>query len=330
MQNCSDAEKLPLISVIVPVYKVEPYLERCVRSILSQTYRNLEILLVDDGSPDRCGEMCDAFAKEDSRIRVIHKQNGGQSDARNQGLDRMTGELVGFVDSDDWVYPELYETLYRNLTAFDADIAECGVLKVYEDGKTETENAFREPTCFEKTEGLETFLVDDQIPSYPCTKLFRASLFETLRFPVGVIYEDLAFLHLVYARAERSVCIPENLYVYCLRGDSTCAVQGSKQTFGLFNAFAERYAFAKEKGLNSKVIETCLARTCVFALRGVKRIPGKTKQEKAYLLTIRNFLRLHRKEIDRNQQIGKTEHLKIKLIRWVYPVFRFRYRKEQV
>ena len=103
MQNCSDPKQTPLISVIVPVYKVEPYLERCVRSILCQTYQNLEIILVDDGSPDRCGEMCDAFAKEDARIRVLHKENGGLSDARNAGLDAMRGELVGFVDGDDWI-----------------------------------------------------------------------------------------------------------------------------------------------------------------------------------------------------------------------------------
>ena len=155
-------------------------------------------------------------------------------------------------------------------------------------------------------------------------------LFEGLRFPVGVAYEDLALLPRVFDRAERFVCVPENLYAYCLREDSICAVQGSKQTFGPFNAFAERYRFAKEKELNQGVIEICLAKACVFALRGVKRIPGKTEREKAYLLEIRNFLRIYRKEISRNPRIGKTEHWKIKLIRWVYPVFRIRYRKERV
>ena len=101
----------PLISVIVPVYKVEEYLARCVDSILGQTYRNLEILLVDDGSPDRCGVMCDEYASRDSRIRVIHKENGGLSSARNAAIDVARGEYIGFVDSDDWIEPETYEAL---------------------------------------------------------------------------------------------------------------------------------------------------------------------------------------------------------------------------
>ena len=330
MQNCFDPGRSPLISVIVPVYKVEPYLERCVRSILCQTYRNLEIILVDDGSPDRCGELCDAFAKEDARIRVLHKQNGGLSDARNAGLDAMRGELVGFVDSDDWIYPEFYETLYRNLIAFDADLAEGGIVKVYEDGKQDAQNAFSKPTCYERREGLEVYLVDDQIPSYACTKLFRANLFENLRFPVGVAYEDLAFFFRVFDRVRRSVCIPENLYAYCMRVDSICAIpQGAKQTFGLFNAFAQRYAFAKEKELDLEIAEICLAKACVFAVGGLERISGKTKREKEYLSAIRNFLKIHQKEISRNPRIPENRRQKIKLIRWVYPVFRFRYRKEQ-
>ena len=117
----------PLISVIVPVYKVEKYLERCVKSICAQTYQNLEIVLVDDGSPDQCGEMCDMFAKQDSRIRVVHKENGGLSDARNAGLDVMTGDYVGFVDSDDWIEPDMYQVLYERLIKEKAEISCCGM-----------------------------------------------------------------------------------------------------------------------------------------------------------------------------------------------------------
>lgn len=104
-----------MISVIVPVYKVEPYLDRCVRSIVEQTYTDLEIILVDDGSPDNCPAICDAWAERDSRVKVIHKQNGGLSDARNAGMDIATGEYIGFVDSDDWIAPEMYQILYNML-----------------------------------------------------------------------------------------------------------------------------------------------------------------------------------------------------------------------
>ena len=111
------------ISVIVPVYKVEPYLDKCVSSIVNQTYTNLEIILVDDGSPDSCPTMCDAWAEKDSRIRVIHKPNGGLSDARNAGIVVATGELMAFVDSDDWIASDMYEHLYQRLTEDDSDIA---------------------------------------------------------------------------------------------------------------------------------------------------------------------------------------------------------------
>ena len=107
---------MDLISVIVPVYKVEPYLDKCVRSIVDQTYQNLEIILVDDGSPDRCGEICDAWAAKDSRIRVIHKENGGLSDARNAGMAVATGKYMGFVDSDDYIAPDMYRLLLEGGT----------------------------------------------------------------------------------------------------------------------------------------------------------------------------------------------------------------------
>ena len=124
----------PLISVIVPVYKVEAYLDRCVQSIVDQTYRNLEIILVDDGSPDNCPAMCDAWAEKDSRIRVIHKENGGLSDARNAGMAVTAGEFVGFVDSDDSIAPEMYQMLLERMNADGSDIAACGVEMVFEDG----------------------------------------------------------------------------------------------------------------------------------------------------------------------------------------------------
>ena len=113
----------PKISVIVPVYKVEKYLDKCVESIVNQTYKNLEIILVDDGSPDNCPAMCDEWAEKDERIRVIHKENGGLADARNAGMDIATGDYIGFVDSDDWIEPNMYEVLLKNALKYDADIS---------------------------------------------------------------------------------------------------------------------------------------------------------------------------------------------------------------
>ena len=121
-----------LISIIVPVYKVEKYLKRCVKSIVNQTYKNLEIILIEDGSPDQCPYMCEEWSKRDPRIKVIHKQNGGLSDARNEGLKISTGEFIGFVDSDDWIAPEMYERLLNAIIADQSDIAQCNVKMVWE------------------------------------------------------------------------------------------------------------------------------------------------------------------------------------------------------
>lgn len=118
-----------LLSVIVPVYKVEPYLRRCVDSIRNQTYKNLQIILVDDGSPDRCGEICDAYAEIDERIIAVHQKNRGLSGARNTGLRYAKGEYVAFVDSDDWIAPTMYETLVRMIEKNDLDIARCGIIE---------------------------------------------------------------------------------------------------------------------------------------------------------------------------------------------------------
>ena len=124
-----------LISVIVPVYKVENFLDRCVESIVGQTYENLEIILVDDGSPDNCPAMCDKWAEKDGRIKVIHKENGGVSSARNAALDIVSGDYICFVDSDDWIDPGMYEFLYKNSQKYDADISCCGIFDDYDDGR---------------------------------------------------------------------------------------------------------------------------------------------------------------------------------------------------
>lgn len=125
-------EHVPAISVVVPVYRVEPYLNRCIESILAQTFRDFELILVDDGSPDRCPQMCDEWAQRDNRIQVIHKKNGGLPDARNAGIAAATGAYLAFVDSDDWVEPDFLETLYQGMVGNGADVVQCAYRRVYE------------------------------------------------------------------------------------------------------------------------------------------------------------------------------------------------------
>lgn len=215
----------PLISVIVPIYKVEAYLERCVESIRNQTYRNLEIILVDDGSPDRCGEMCDAFAKEDPRIRVFHKENGGQSSARNLGLDNMTGEYVGFVDSDDWIEPDMYYHLYELMEQYQAQITCCGTQKNFSNGKVSYFNPkYPKETdicVFDRKGALSELFSNAKITYSPCDKLYHRDVFIGLRMTEGKIYEDMEILPKWVERATVVVYDPIPKYHYIMTETST-------------------------------------------------------------------------------------------------------------
>ena len=215
----------PLISVIVPVYKAEEYLDKCVQSIRNQTYENLEIILVDDGSPDRCGEMCDAYAQEDSRIRVFHKENGGQSSARNLGLDNMTGQYVGFVDSDDWIEPDMYAHLYGLMAEHNAQIACCGVQKDFSNGSVAYFNPAypqeRDVRVYDKMQALEETLKNARITYSPCDKLYHRDVFTGLRMTEGKIFEDMEILPKWVERADRVVYDPTPKYHYIMTESST-------------------------------------------------------------------------------------------------------------
>lgn len=238
----------PLISVIVPVYNVEAYLQQCVDSIRSQTYRNLEIILVDDGSPDRCGEMCDNYAAEDARIRVIHKENGGQAEARNIGLDAMHGEYVAFMDSDDWLVPDAIEKLYRNLIENDAQISCCGIAK-YMDGKITSyyNDKLDQFLVLNKLEALSLLPENTRITSSLWDKLYKAEIFAGLRMKTGMIYEDMQILAYCLARAERVVYTAEPMYCYRLSPNSTLRGNFSPRHFDAYRASSDRVAFYREE-----------------------------------------------------------------------------------
>ena len=211
----------PLISVIVPVYKVESYLDRCVQSIVNQTYQNLEIILVDDGSPDHCPAMCDAWAAKDNRIRVIHKENGGLSDARNAGMAVATGEFVGFVDSDDWLNPQMYHCLYEAIASTDSDIASCGARRVWADGRPSKEVCAVNRDCvLEREAAMGALITANGLIQTVWNKLYRKNIIEGLLFLKGQIYEDEFWTWQAIAKARRVVTIHSSYYYYLQRSDS--------------------------------------------------------------------------------------------------------------
>ena len=222
----------PLISVIVPVYKAERYLHRCVQSIIDQTYQNLEIILVDDGSPDESPQYCDFWAEQDSRVRVVHKDNGGSSSARNAGLDICTGEYVTFVDSDDWIVPDYYQNVLCNMIAYGAQIGCAGRYDVDEITLTKTVGLC--PTSrrlLSPEQMLKQMLTWSECDFSVCDKIFAASLWADIRFPHGKSSEDVGVLYQVVGRSNGIVMHPQPVYHYFHRHGSVTAVnQTTKNT----------------------------------------------------------------------------------------------------
>jgi glycosyltransferase involved in cell wall biosynthesis len=241
----------PLISIIVPIFKVEPYLKRCVDSILGQIYRNLEIILVDDGSPDNCGQICDDYAQIDSRIKVIHKPNGGLSDARNAGLDIATGDYIGFVDSDDFIHPMMFKDLYEQLEKYDADIAQCSFKKITGDEMIIPKEPYN-LKVISNIEALEyiftTFLVDYIVA---WDKLYKKELFKELRFPKSKIHEDEFTTYKLFYWSKKIVVSDKKYYYYFQSPNSIIRSKFSLKKLDYAEAMEERIIFFKENKLIS-------------------------------------------------------------------------------
>ena len=235
-----------LISVIVPVYKVERYLDKCIRSIVDQTYRNLEIILVDDGSPDRCPQICDKWAESDARIKVIHKTNEGVSAARNTGLQAAKGDFIYFVDSDDVIVPHLCEKVMEIFSANDVEIVAFDCQRITEDGKLlgGTENL--ETAVYTKEEAL-TQLVSGKINDYLWSKVYKRDLFDKLRFAKHrTCFEDMEVTHRLLLKTNHIYCLNEQLYFYCQHSNSLTATMTAAKLCDLYQVRLERYRLLQE------------------------------------------------------------------------------------
>ena len=235
-----------LISVIVPVYNVEAYLPRCVDYILAQTYKNLEIILVDDGTKDTSDKICDEYAAKDPRIKVIHKENGGLSSARNAGIDIARGEYFGFVDSDDWIEPEMYEQMLALARKHEVKLVCAG--RYDTDGQGRTVGLC--PPREEVISGMELLgrvFVWDNIDSAAWDKLYHRSLFETIRYPHGLINEDVAIFYKIAEQVERAAMCNKPFYNYFHRPGSITTASVSEKTFHFSQHTAVIYPYIREK-----------------------------------------------------------------------------------
>ena len=235
-----------LISVIVPVYKVEKYIHRCVDSVLNQTFTDFELILVDDGSPDNCGAICDEYALKDNRIHVIHKENGGLSDARNAGIDwafaNSNSEWITFIDSDDWIHPKYLERLFNAAIKNNVSIS-CGKYQ-----NTFGENVFKNVDYDTFVLSPEVFFCNKNIyANLAWVKLYRRKLFKRVRFPVGRICEDAFTTYKIYFTVDKIAFIDSVIYAYYQSENSIMRTPWNPQRFDQLDALEEQLDYFKSK-----------------------------------------------------------------------------------
>lgn len=244
---------MPQISIIVPVYNVEKYISRCIDSILNQTFTDFELILINDGSSDQSGEICDDYVKKDIRIRVIHKENGGPAEARNVGLDVAKGKYVGFVDSDDYIDVHMYEELYTKCQQEKIDICTCGRFDVYEDGSKIRSTFERDDVeTWSNKKAIENLLIWNGIDSSPCDKLFKMELFKYIRFPEDKNVEDIHIIYKLIDISNGVVHVGKAYYYYYHRMDSRSVEAFSPKRLDILEIALEirKFIFIKYPDLN--------------------------------------------------------------------------------
>lgn len=283
---------MDLISVIVPVYNVEKYLRKCIDSILSQTYTNLEIILVDDGSVDNSGRICDEYKEKDSRIVVIHKENGGLSSARNAGIDMAHGEYIGFIDSDDYIDSDMYEELYKNMQDNNADLSICGILNLYQG--IESKRNTPDKKVMLAAEAIKLMLTGLTVSS--CNKLLKRKLFKDTRYPIGKTAEDAFVLIEILLKCDIVAFTSEEKYYYVHRGNSITTRKYHKSDDDVIEAWEKNYKLISE---NCPELESyAISRVCWAYLYVLDKVVY-ADMEKEYYRTkeIIKFIKNHIKDI---------------------------------
>lgn len=233
------------VSVVVPMYKVEKYLNRCVESLLNQTYPELEIVLVDDGSPDNCGEIAESYAKADNRVEVLHKKNGGLSDARNYGMRSVTGEYTLFVDSDDWLNRNMIEEMVKASVHFKADVVQAGFYYADEDYLLFDNQYFSKddsPVVLDRKSLMAELVKNEKVKNFAWGKLYKTNIVRDLPFKKGVLFEDVFWAHQVMHQVNTYVMLHQPMYYYYQRSDSIVASY-TPRNLDIIKGLKERHRF---------------------------------------------------------------------------------------
>lgn len=301
-------------SIIVPVYKVEAWLDRCVRSILAQTYADFELILVDDGSPDRCGEMCDAWAQRDSRITAFHKPNGGLSSARNFGLDCLSGDAVTFVDSDDYVEPRYLEELVGALeSGDDIDYAEVAIA-VERDGRRSPRDASGARRTYDAVSAMKATLYDRPLFTSACAKLFRRDFISRWRFPEGKVYEEIAIAAEYLPSVRKVAYCGEPLYVYAIRQASITTVPFESARLSEHLEAADALSSAAER-LSPELHSAAIRFRVYSRLRALRICTARSEAGRAFERAAAEFVRAHGDEVLADREAPARDKAAIRLLR---------------
>lgn len=304
-----------LVSIIVPIYKVEEYLIKCIDSLVNQTYKDLEIILVDDGSPDSCGDICDEAAKHDNRIKVVHKKNGGLSDARNAGMQIATGKYISFIDSDDFISLDFYQTLLDVIKRTDCDIVECGVLKVNPDfeDKHDISKITSEKTYSAK-DALVELINDGEFHQHVWNKLYKREVVENILFEKGACNEDEFWTYRVFGNAKKIVKVDTKMYFYLQRPGSIMGVGYSLKRLDALKAKKERQIYLEKNYSDiAHIGKINFFLSCYYAYKAsTKWLKGNDKK------TAKKTIKTHLKNITMSKKdtsiLNKKNRIRCRLI----------------
>lgn len=312
------------ITVVIPVYNVESYLRRCIDSIVCQTIKNIDIILVDDGSTDNSGKICDEYREIDNRIKVVHQKNQGLSAARNVGIKMAKTKYICFIDSDDYVEKDMLEYLYEGTLQSGADIVCCGFTNIYENGEIEKITIPDNDVLFSKEEALDIHLFSGYIEVVAWNKLYKLELFNNITYPEGKLYEDMLT---TYKLIDKSNCVllrPDSKYYYCKRNNSIGGVAFSRKTLSLIDACDTDIEYISNKYNNLKNIKVSKIQwyiiVCNKAILSDKKIEILIKKIKKMI--IQNF-----RVIVFNKYLNRTRKFQILLFLVSYKLYKKLYKK---
>lgn len=310
------------VSIIIPVYNVEQYLKRSLNSVLQQTYENLEIILVDDGSKDHSGKICDEYAKRDGRIRVFHKKNGGLSDARNYGIKIASANYITFIDSDDYVEREYIEILMKSQRKYGSNIVIAGHTTIYPKRKivhTENHSYVDKPEII-----LEKMLYDKGIDTSAWAKLYKKDLFKDIKYPKGRLFEDIATTGKLICGAKNISVEPVSIYNYVIRGNSISNEDFSEKKLDLISSTKEVVDYVVKR---YPELQKAGKRRIMFSyLATLSQLANSNNKDKNMREFLMGYIKSNRKQILKDSDIPKRDRYALYVTSLGYPIYRIIWR----